>query len=159
MKKMLVFIIIVAACMSCSRTYYIVRHAEKLQAQPPLPDPPLTANGAAMALNLKNILLPKGIKHIFSTNTLRTKSTVAPLSEATGITVTIYTTPDAAFIAQLKKIKKNILIVGHSNTVDDIVNAFCNGTKINGDLPDSAYGDLFAVTTKGKKTYFKKLRY
>jgi broad specificity phosphatase PhoE len=159
MKRILVFIAIAFTATSCSHTYYIVRHAEKVQAQPPLQDPPLTPNGEAMAQNLKNILLPKGIKHIFSTNTTRTKSTAAPLSQATGIPVAIYAAPNAAFIAQLKAIKKNTLVVGHSNTVDDIVNALCNTIKINDDLPDVDYGDLFVVTVKGKKVYFKKLKY
>ncbi len=159
MKHILLVIVISLVAASCSHTYYIVRHAEKVQAQPPLQDPPLTTNGEAMAQNLKNILLPKGIKHIFSTNTIRTKSTAAPLSQATGIPVTIYASPNAAFITQLKALKKNVLVVGHSNTVDDIVNGLCNSTKINGDLPDADYGDLFVVTVRGKKIYFKKLRY
>jgi phosphohistidine phosphatase SixA len=159
MKCILVFVAIAFTAASCSHTYYIVRHAEKVQAQPPLQDPPLTPNGEVMAQNLKNILLPKGIKYIFSTNTTRTKSTAAPLSQGAGIPVTVYAAADAAFMAQLKAIKKNTLVVGHSNTVDDIVNALCNTTKINGDLPDADYGDLFVVTVKGKKIYFKKLRY
>jgi phosphohistidine phosphatase SixA len=159
MKRFVFFMLITVAAASCSHTYYVVRHAEKVQAQPPLQDPPLTPNGEAMAQNLKNILLPKGIKHIFSTNTTRTKSTAAPLSEAAGISVEIYSKPDEAFITKLKALKKNTLVVGHSNTVDDIVNALCNTTKINGDLPDADYGDLFVVTVKGKKIYFKKLRY
>jgi phosphohistidine phosphatase SixA len=159
MKHIVFFIAVLFVTASCSHTYYIVRHAEKVQAQPPLADPPLTPNGEAMAQHLKTILLPKNIKHIFSTNTTRTKSTAAPLSQAAGIAVNIYTAPDAAFITQLKNLKKNTLVVGHSNTVDDIVNALCGSTKINGDLADPEYGDLFVVTIKGKKIYFKKLRY
>ncbi len=159
MIRILFFSVIAFIAASCSHTYYIVRHAEKVQAQPPLKDPALTPNGEAMAQNLKNILLPNGIKHIFSTNTTRTKTTAAPLSQAAGIPVTLYTAPDAAFIAQLKALKKNTLVVGHSNTVDDIVNALCNAAKINGDLSEADYGDLFVVTVKGKKIYFKKLRY
>lgn len=159
MKRIILIIFIALATASCSHSYYIVRHAEKVQAQPPLQDPPLTDNGEAMAQNLKSILLPKGIKHIFSTNTTRTKSTAAPLSQALGIPVTAYAAPNAAFTAQLKAIKKNTLVVGHSNTVDDIVNALCGTTKITGDLPDADYGDLFVVTVKGKKIYFKKLRF
>jgi phosphohistidine phosphatase SixA len=159
MKRIVFFLAIALITASCSHTYYIVRHAEKVQAQPPLPDPPLTPNGEAMAQNLKTILLPKGIKHIFSTNTTRTKATAAPLSQAIGIPVATYATPNAEFIAQLKALKKNTLVVGHSNTVDDIVNALCGAAKINGDLPDTDYGDLFVVTVKGKKIYFKKMRY
>jgi phosphohistidine phosphatase SixA len=159
MKRVLFLMIIAVSAVSCSHTYYVVRHAEKVQAQPPLPDPPLTPNGEAMAQNLKTILLPKHIRHIFSTNTTRTKSTAAPLSQATGVPVVLYNAPDTVFIAQLKSLKKNTLIVGHSNTVDDIVNALCNSAIISGDLADPEYGDLFVITVKGKKIYFKRLRY
>ena len=52
----------------------------------------------------------------------------------------------------------SILIVGHSNTVDDILNGL-KGEKIIQDLPDSQYGDLFIVQKKEglfkTKTSFK----
>jgi len=65
-----------------------------------------------------------------------------------------------SFIQKLKGIKKgNSLIVGHSNTVDDIVNKLCGETKIPGDLPDSEYDNLYIVTKKGKRMKFENKTY
>ena len=44
-----------------------------------------------------------------------------------------------------------MLIVGHSNTVDDVVNKLCGEIKVPADLPDSEYDNLYLVIKKGKK--------
>jgi hypothetical protein len=49
--------------------------------------------------------------------------------------------------------------VGHSNTVDDIVNALTGEKSIPGDLQDSEYDNLFVVTYKGKKATFERLKF
>lgn len=159
MKRLLTVLVLVLTLAACQHTYYVVRHAEK-QVNPPQANPPLTANGEAMAQHLKQLLQDKKIKHIYSTNTIRTTSTAAPLAQAIGVTTELYgPKPDSTFIQKLKKLKHNALVVGHSNTVDDIVNALANATKINGDLDESDYGGLYVVTVKGKTIYFKKLSY
>lgn len=159
MKQLFFLLVAIVVLASCQHTYYVVRHAEK-QETPQMPDPPLTAHGEAMAQNLKTILLHKKIKHIYATNFKRTMGTAAPLSEAIGVSpVTYGPRPDNAFIEQLKNLKHNTLVVGHSNTVDDIVNGLAGSTKINGDLSETDYGGLYVVTVKGKKIYFKKLNY
>ena len=50
-------------------------------------------------------------------------------------------------------------MVGHSNTVDNLVNGLTGETTLSGDLPDSAYGDLFVVKRKGKTYEFDKKRF
>jgi hypothetical protein len=50
------------------------------------------------------------------------------------------------------------LIVGHSNTVDDIVNKL-TGQNLLQDLPNSQYGDLFIVKKKGNNYSFSKARF
>jgi phosphohistidine phosphatase SixA len=148
---------------ACQRNYYVVRHAEKVTAASngqPLSDPPLTEKGKAMAQHLKELLLSKKIKHIYSTNTQRTLATAAPLSEAIGIQPQLYgNKPDSAFLQLLKGLRHNALVVGHSNTVDDIINGLAGKTFINGDLQDSDYGGLYVLTVKGKKVYFKRLTF
>jgi phosphohistidine phosphatase SixA len=62
--------------------------------------------------------------------------------------------PDSAFIALLRSKKKNTLVVGHSNTVDDLVNMLCGKKEVSGDLPDTEYNKLFIVKKKGKKLTF-----
>lgn len=142
---------------SCGTSnYYIVRHAEKeAQASNMSTDVPLSPLGKERAAALKSTLSNKKIKNIFSTNTIRTKTTVTPISEAAGVKIEIYDPRDTSFVTHLKKIKGDILVVGHSNTVDDMVNKL-TGERLLQDLPDSAYGDLFIIKKKGKKYSYSK---
>ena len=139
-----------------SQTYYIVRHAEKATADASAGmmtnDPPLTEVGVARAEALGKLLKEDQIAHIFSTNTIRTRSTAAPLSRITGVQIETYESkPTAEFIKKLKSLKANVLVVGHSNTVDDIVNMLAGEQKVAGDLKDTEYDNLFVVTIKDKK--------
>lgn len=154
---------------SCGTTIYVVRHAEKETGIDPttmktFTDPPLTYGGQERALKLREILVGKDIKHIYSTNTLRTISTARPLKEMSlKIPIEMYSSrPDSmdAFIVQLKNIRKgNILVVGHSNTVDDIANKLCQSTVVTGDLKDNEYDNLFIIKKKGDKYLFSREKY
>ena len=167
MLKFISFLLI--AFSSCSSVkYYIVRHAEKETASAGTTmstpdDPPLSAAGRIRAIELREALRTKGIRYIFSTNTIRTVSTAQPLNELRGATkIELYNTRDSLdfLIQKLKDIQKgHSLIVGHSNTVDDIVNKLCGETKIAGDLPDSEYDNLYIVTKKGKRMKFENKTY
>jgi 2,3-bisphosphoglycerate-dependent phosphoglycerate mutase len=152
------FLLLLFTLLSCSTTrYYIVRHAEKESTTSMMSsDVPLSENGKRRAIALKDVLLPKKIKHIFSTNYSRTRATAQPLSAATGVAIQLYDTADSTFPATLKHIRKgNVLIVGHSNTVDNLVNAL-TGKALLQDLPDAQYGDLFIVTKRGRKYSYSK---
>ena len=158
------FLAILGLClMSCSRTVYIVRHAEKVTSSDSIGkmmanDPPLSEAGKVRALVLKNELADKHIGHIYSTNTIRTRSTAEPLSQAIKINVELYGSIDS-LISTIKSGKGNVLVVGHSNTVDDIVNKLCGQVKIASDLKDGEYDNLFIVKIRGKKIIFDKRKY
>ena len=49
--------------------------------------------------------------------------------------------------------------MGHSNTVDDIVNKLCGEIKIPKDLPDTEYDNLYIVTKKGNRMKFENKTY
>ncbi|HLG40203.1 MAG TPA: histidine phosphatase family protein, partial [Chitinophagaceae bacterium] len=118
-------------------------------------DVSLTDKGRERAEALKEILRNKKIAYIFSTNTIRTKSTAQPTADYFHLTIETYNPrPDSSFINLLKSKKKNTLIVGHSNTVDDIVNMLCSKKVVAGDLPDTEYNKLFIIKRKGKKYIF-----
>jgi phosphohistidine phosphatase SixA len=145
---------------SCTTTYYIVRHAEKAAAEPNMSsDVPLTDAGKQRAEKLKEILKDKKIGYVFSTNTIRTKTTAEQTANYFKIKTELYTKPDSTFIYKLKSLKKNMLIAGHSNTVDDIVNMLCNETKVDADLKDNEYDNLFVVRRKGGRYFFEGRKY
>jgi 2,3-bisphosphoglycerate-dependent phosphoglycerate mutase len=150
------FLILLIFLSSCTTTYYIVRHGEKEAATSMSSDVKLSAAGEERAEALKQVLKNKHIQYVYSTNTARTKGTVRPLAETLGVDLETYDPRDSTFIDRVKKRGKgNAIIVGHSNTVDDIVNGFF-GKHLLSDLPDNAYGDLFIIKRKGKHYTFSK---
>lgn len=156
---MLLFISLTAA----SQTYYIVRHAEKavVDGNPNMSatDPPLSEAGQQRAKALAEALKNERIGFIYSTNTIRTRTTAEPLSLLGGVSVQTYgPRPDSAFIQTLKGLKGKVLVVGHSNTVDDIVNMLCGEQKFT-DLQDSEYDNLFVVTLNNGKAVFERKKY
>ncbi|RZK26493.1 MAG: histidine phosphatase family protein, partial [Hymenobacter sp.] len=70
-------------------TIYLVRHAEK-DLTPGLADPALTPAGETRAQALRKKLVGKHPAALFTTDTRRTRATLAPLSVATGLTPLVY---------------------------------------------------------------------
>lgn len=151
---LLSFLFLFAACKTT--TYYISRHAEKAGSMSS--DPPLTAFGQEEAKDLQAYLKDKKIGAVYSTNFLRTRATAQPTSDFFRLPVNLYdATKSTALVDSLKAHnRRNVLIVGHSNTVDDMVNRFVESNAIS-DLPDSEYGALFIVKKKGNRYNFQKI--
>lgn len=167
MQKLIGLLFITLFLTSCSHTYYIVRHAEKAvpsagTTMSTPDDPPLSDAGTQRAEALREALKDKQVKNIFSTNTKRTRLTAEPLSAYAGLTVQTYgPRPDSLFIDKLKSLKSNTVIVGHSNTVDEIVNGLTNKNKLS-DLADSEYDNLFIIRYKrffGTKIKYERIKY
>ena len=162
MRNLLVFIISLYI-LSCTRTVYVVRHAEKIAAGDSLGkmmanDPPLSEAGKVRAIVLRDELKDKHITHIYSTRTIRTMSTAEPLCQAIHVLPEPYGNVDS-LVNLIRSTSGNVLVVGHANTVDDIVNKLCGATKLPGDLQDSEYDNLFIVKYKGKKIIFERRKY
>lgn len=165
--RFLFFIVLVSIFSSCSSVkYFIVRHAEKEVITPGgnmnASDPSLSPAGKVRAIELREELKDDNIRYIYSTNLIRTISTAQPLNELRGATqIELYDPrqPDS-LINKLKSIRKgNVLIVGHSNTVDDIVNKLVGTVHVPGDLKDSEYDNLYIVTRRGKNYTFMHRTY
>ncbi len=125
---------------AAASTIYVMRHLQKADGN----DPPLSAEGAANAQKVVTILGKRKIRAIFATPTRRAVETGEPLAEALKLTVTSYDPKDpAALKTAVDAIKGAALIVGHSNTVPDIVALF--GGEPVGPLADSDYGTIFVV--------------
>lgn len=140
---------------------YIVRHAEKLTVDPNEKDPELSQEGSERATALMKELKGNKIDSIYATNYIRTKLTAFPLADKLGLSIKTYNPAAQKDLAkQLITYAqgKNILIVGHSNTVLDIVEAF-GAKKPVKELTDEDYDYLFEVTVKGKNADVKVSRY
>jgi broad specificity phosphatase PhoE len=157
----IVFLLFLVACGSSK--IYVVRHAEKTvlakdSAGMMATNPPLSEAGKVRAIVLRDELDGENLRHIFSTNTIRTFSTAGPLSEKISVPVEIYRSIDS-LAALLKTMKGNVLVVGHSNTVDDIVNKISGKSEIPGDLKDSEYDNLFILEKKKGKYIFTRRKF
>ena len=155
MHKYLLILSVVFFTSCNTTTYFVVRHAEK-EANTMASDVALSDAGKQRAEALKQLLKDKKIGTVYSTNYIRTKTTAQPLADAVGVTIQVYDPRDTTFIHRIvnagnKDKEGNMLIVGHSNTVDDIVNALMGRKAVPGDLPETQYGDLFVVKKRGKK--------
>jgi broad specificity phosphatase PhoE len=161
MKKIACVCCVALLLTACSKTYYIVRHAEKEVGPGADPnDPPLTDAGRQRAVVLAGLLAGKHIKNVFSTQRKRTDSTARPTARQAGLTVQYYKNDTLnLFLARVKKLKSNTLIVGHSNTIDDIANGLTGRTVVAADVSEAVYDNFFVVRVKGKRISFRAGKY
>lgn len=147
---------------ACSHRYYVVRHGEK--ATPPpgnadlKEDPNLSAAGTERARALLQRLQEAKITRVYSTATVRTESTAAPVATYFNLPIRKYGKVDSAFIRSLRSLKENVLVVGHSNTVDDIVNGLVPSANMI-DLPETEYDNLYIIKKRGHRYSLQKAKY
>ncbi len=140
---------------------WVVRHAEKDLSDVNDRDPDLSEEGKVRAEALMKALKGKKIDSIFSTNYMRTKLTGFPLADRIGISIKNYEpSQQKEWAKELLKnaAGKNILIIGHSNTVLELVEAF-GAEKPVKELTEADYDYLFLVTVGEKKTQLKISHY
>ena len=151
---------------AADQVIFLVRHAERADApgsQPPpgmmANDPPLSAAGQERAKKLAALLGSAEVKHIFTTEYQRTRQTAAPLAEKLGVTAVASAAREATpLVDQVRKASGNILIVGHSNTVPDLLKRLGVSTAVS--IDDGEYDNLFVVVrpASGEPTLIR-LRY
>ncbi|CUA84882.1 SixA phosphatase family protein [Pseudidiomarina woesei] len=127
-----------------SQTIYVFRHAEKVANKP---DPELSEKGRRRAANLAKVLSKASIQRIYATKYQRTQQTAQPLATQLNQSVNTYAAGDSVGLIQaIRAYGQTAVIIGHSNTVPDIVRA------AGGDAPELSekdYGDLFVVQIVG----------
>lgn len=144
----LIFSFLLLACSPKQepKTIYIVRHAEKILEGD---DPGLSVAGTARSKKLGQILEQKEIQHIFSTNTTRTITTAQPLADVIGLSIEIYDAKNHDdLVRELRERTGNILVVGHSNTVNHLANYFVGSGEKYPELQDIEYDFIFEVSLK-----------
>jgi broad specificity phosphatase PhoE len=135
-------------------TVFIVRHAEKADNSK---DAELSEAGRARAEALANMLKDSKISAIYTTEFKRTEQTAAPVAKALGLTVTTLPSENqTVLVAKLRTSTANSLVVGHGNTIPDVIKALGIPEPVN--IPDSDYDNLFVVVL-GEKPYLIRLHY
>ncbi|MCW5911849.1 MAG: histidine phosphatase family protein [Cyclobacteriaceae bacterium] len=141
-------------------TVILVRHAEKGTDDPK--DPELSEAGKQRAQRFAQVLKDTKVDAICSTPYKRTRSTVAPLAEAKGLSVHHYNPSKKEEIDQIlqKFAGGTIVVAGHSNTVPGFAN-YLTGKSEFQDFDDSDYDNLLVVTVveKGKSATVVWLTY
>jgi probable phosphoglycerate mutase len=146
----LLLAVLVATPVSAQHTVFLVRHAERADTTPGASptmaaDPDLSEAGRARAESLAAALRDASLTAIYATELKRTQQTAAPLAKALGLTVKIVTSKSAAdLLKQLKASKGNVLVVGHSNTVPDVIKGLGVTTAVT--IGDDEFDNMFLVT-------------
>ncbi|MCI1187415.1 histidine phosphatase family protein [Hymenobacter sp. DH14] len=128
-------------------TVYIVRHAEKDTTVAGNSDPELSAEGRARAQALNQTLAKRQPVALFTTDTKRTRATLAPLAAALKLEPKTYDPKrgrDLADMVLKDYAGKSVVIVGHSNTVLSLIDDF-GGIPPVDEIRDNEYDYLFVV--------------
>lgn len=138
-------------------TVYVVRHAEKEVVpddadEAARRDPALSAAGQLRALDLPEHLPLEELDAIYVTRFARSEQTAAAVAAVTGLEPIRYPPKDyAGLIKRLRREAGTVsLVVGHSNTVPEILRAL--GVAQTVTVDEGQYGDLWVVQAKADGT-------
>ncbi len=133
---------LLASASAAEQTVFLVRHAEKADAAADPKNPELSAQGQARAQSLARMLKDAQITAIFVSEYARTQQTADPVARASGVSVTAVPAKDtAALIDKLRASGGNALVVGHSNTLPEIIKALGVATPVA--ISESEYDNVF----------------
>lgn len=142
-------------------TVILVRHAEKNLDDPNNQDPDLTPEGFARAQEIARMFSGAGINTIFATQYKRTQQTVKPLSDRTGVPVTLLNskeTDELVTRVQTSLRGQTIFVAGHNSTVPAIASTL-SGESFS-TIPETEYDNLYVVTIyRFGKAKVLKLKY
>lgn len=126
-------------------TYYVMRHLHTPEGQR---DPDLLPEGQAAAQRLVQMFERERPAVIYVSDYKRTRQTAAALAARYGLTPVVYDPADTpGLVARVRQGPWPVLIVGHSNTVPDIV-AQLGGTR-PAPLSHPDFGDLWRIGAAG----------
>jgi broad specificity phosphatase PhoE len=143
-------------------TIVLVRHAEKQVGA--IADAPLSPDGEVRATRLTQMLGGSEefgrIRKIYVTDTRRTQQTAAGLAQRLGIKPEVVDAKTDSKELALRAVRENrgerALIVGHSNTIPEIVAALTNQNNVP-PMGDDEFDTLYVVTvpTIGKASVLR----
>lgn len=156
MKKLVVLLVILFCSLSSFAqevsAYYLVRHAEKDRSDKTNSNPELTDLGHQRALRWSSVFENVTFDAVYSTNYLRTIATAKPTASAKGLEIQFYN-PRELYSKdfQQETLGKTVLVVGHSNTTPQFVNAIL-GIDRYADIQDNNNANLYIVTRIKEET-------
>lgn len=123
--------------------YYFIRHAEKVDSSK---NPDLSEKGIERAQQWKALFSEINFDSVYSTDFNRTLQTIQPIIAGNNQLLKIYN-PKMIDVELFKKETqgKTILIVGHSNTVPNMVNQIIKENKYV-DIAENQFGNLYIIT-------------
>ena len=158
MKRLLLWLLLLLVPAFTARAesiVVIVRHAEKASGESD--DPSLSEAGRARAATLSRLLQDSEISAIFTTEFKRTKETATPIANTLKITPTVVRATGITSLAdKLHELHGNALVVGHGNTIPDLIKALGIDAPVN--IPDNDY-DHFFIVAIGDQLRLLRLRY
>ena len=144
-------------------TIYLIRHAEKADASA---DPDLSEAGKARAARWAAWFKDKDITLYYTTPYKRTSQTMLAIAMAIdlvpGTTLTKEYRTYSPTELSLKEVAnhntgKNILIIGHSNTIPASINKLF-GKETYKDIPEDEFDNLYIITITGDKITHKLVK-
>jgi broad specificity phosphatase PhoE len=149
-----------AQAQPASHPIYVMRHLNTPAGEP---DPDLLPEGRAAAIALADLMETDPFQGgrrpvaIYVSDYKRTRQTAAPLAARLALSLTVYDPRDTpGLLARVRAEAGPVLIVGHSNTVPDIVAAL-GGTR-PAPLVHEDFGDLWVVQPGGATTKLRLVR-
>ena len=134
--------LLLATYSNAAPVVFIVRHAEK--ASTGGNDPDLSVQGQKRADALAQILKDSKITSVFVTEFKRTQETAAPTASAAHVNPTVLSANDInALVQKLRALNGNALVVGHGNTIPDLLKALGITTAVS--IPEDDYTEIFVV--------------
>jgi phosphohistidine phosphatase SixA len=128
---------------------FIVRHAEK--AATGGNDPDLSVAGQKRAETLARILKDSQITTVFVTEFKRTQETAAPTARLNPIVVP--SNDVAGMAAKVRALDGNALVVGHGNTIPELIKALGITTPIA--ISENDYSEIFVVLVHDPPQLFR----
>jgi broad specificity phosphatase PhoE len=147
--------LLLAAVADATPIIFVVRHAEK--ATTGGKDPDLSVAGRKRAEALARILKDAQITSVFVTEFKRTQETATPTAEEVNVDPTVVPVNDVSgLVAKLRAVSGNALVVGHGNTIPDLLKSLGIAGPVS--IPEDDYSEIFMVSI-GDRSELLRLHY
>lgn len=128
-------------------SFYVMRHLQKGEGE----DPSLSVEGRADARRLIGFFAAERPRVVYVSTTRRAYETAAPVARKYRLKVRRYDPADTpGLVARVLAERGSVLVVGHSNTVPEIVERL--GGERPAPLTETDYGDVWHLWGTPRRT-------